>query len=133
MIGTRKRVRTAFTLVEMLVVIVIISILAALITAAASTALWTAKQTKIKVEVDQLAGAIEAFKQKYGSYPPADLSCYYDGTNYYANPTLTSFVARAFPRYTVTTAGLPSLAYQIAYDLVYAPGTPHGTAASICC
>ena len=92
--------RTAFTLVEMLVVIVIISILAALITAAAATALWSAKQTKIKLEVDQLAGSMEAFKQKYGSYPPANLCCPGDGNRHFtANPQLLAFVARAFPRY----------------------------------
>ena len=67
--------RGGFTLVEMLVVIAIIGILAALITAAAAMALSSAKQTRIKVEVDSLASAMEAFKQKYGSYPPADLNC----------------------------------------------------------
>ena len=102
MIRLGKRVRAGFTLVEMLVVIVIISILAALITAAAASALWSAKQTKIKVEVDMLAGAMEAFKQKYNSYPPANLSCMPDMSgNYSANPQLTAFVARAFPRYSI--------------------------------
>jgi prepilin-type N-terminal cleavage/methylation domain-containing protein len=121
MIGLRKRVRTGFTLVEMLVVIVIISILAALITAAAASALWSAKQTKIKVEVDMLAGAMESFKQKYNSYPPANLTCPSDGNmppNYIANPQLVAFVARAFPRYAPVSA--PSLAAQIGYDLTNA-------------
>ena len=107
-----------FTLVEMLVVIVIIGILAALITAAAATALSSAKQTRIKVEVDQLAAAMEAFKQKYGAYPPANLSCLQDTSgNYVCEHQLTSFVARAFPRYAVATAGLPTIPYQIAWDL----------------
>src|ERR1700677_2154910 len=65
--------RSGFTLTEILVVIVIIAILAALITPALSAVLWSARQTKIKVEVDQLASAIEAYKAKYGSYPPANL------------------------------------------------------------
>ena len=35
---------------------------------------WAAKQTKIKVEVDSWPRAMESFKQKYGSYPPANLT-----------------------------------------------------------
>ena len=54
------------TLVEILVVIAIIGILAALITPAIYQAMWSARQTKIKTELDQLASGIEAFKAKYG-------------------------------------------------------------------
>ncbi len=92
----------AFTLVEMLVVIAIVGILAALITPAIYQALWSARQTKIKAEVDQIAAGFEAFKSKYGSYPPANLTA----SGGVANATLTAFVARAFPRYTVTAASL---------------------------
>ncbi|HEX4142709.1 MAG TPA: prepilin-type N-terminal cleavage/methylation domain-containing protein [Pirellulales bacterium] len=116
MIRLGNRSRGGFTLVEMLVVITIISILAALITAAAASALWAAKQTKIKVEVDMLAAAMESFKQKYNSYPPANLTCPNDGNgNLIANAQLTAFVARAFPRYAPVNAA--SLRAQIGYDL----------------
>ena len=105
------RRNSGFTLVEMLVVIAIIGILAALITPAIYQAMWSARQTRIKAELDQLASGIEAFKAKYGAYPPANLTCP-GGT---ANAALTAFVARAFPRYTLN--GAMSLAQSIASDL----------------
>jgi Tfp pilus assembly protein PilE len=96
----------------MLVVIAIIAILAALITPAIFQAMWTARQSRIKTEVDQIASGFEAFKAKYGSYPPANLTINSAGTN---NPALVAFVAKAFPRYTLTTAS--SLGAQIYTDL----------------
>ena len=105
------RRKNGFTLVEMLVVIAIIAILAALITPAVAGALWSARQTKIKVELDQLASGMEAFKAKYGSYPPTNLTC----SSGVANANLQSFVAWAFPRYSLRWAG--SLGAQIAGDL----------------
>lgn len=105
------RLKRAFTLVEMLVVIAIIGILAALVTPALYQAMWSARQTKIKTELDQLVSAVEAFKAKYGSYPPANLTC----SGGVANAGLTAFVAKAFPRYQITSPN--SLAQQIATDL----------------
>lgn len=69
--------RSAFTLVELLVVITIIGILAALITAAGAGALKRAQQARIKVEIDQLAMAIQTYKDGAGSYPP---NCQTDDT-----------------------------------------------------
>jgi prepilin-type N-terminal cleavage/methylation domain-containing protein len=70
--------RAGFTLVELLVVITIIGILAALITAAGAGALKRAQQTRIKTEVDQLAMALQSYKDTAGSYPP---NCQVDDTN----------------------------------------------------
>ncbi|HTU24075.1 MAG TPA: prepilin-type N-terminal cleavage/methylation domain-containing protein [Pirellulales bacterium] len=119
--------RSGFTLVEVLVVLVILAILAALITAAAANALWAAKQYKIKNEVDMLAGAMEAFKQKYNSYPPADLTCPNDANMVpAANSLLLAFVTRAFPRYAIASSTnaytVSSIAEQIGYDLYYGSG-----------
>lgn len=61
---------SAFTLVELLVVITIIGILAGLITGAAIRALNKAKQAAISMEIQQLNGAIEDFKNEYVMYPP---------------------------------------------------------------
>ncbi len=104
------RRKNGFTLTEMLVVIAIIAILAALITPAVYQAMWSARQSKIKIELDQLASGMEAFKAKYGAYPPTNLTC----PSNVANSGLQAFVARAFPRYTVTG----SLGAQIYNDLV---------------
>ena len=61
---------SAFTLVELLVVITIIGILAALLIAAASGALKTAKKARIRAEMEQFNAALEDYKNNVGSYPP---------------------------------------------------------------
>lgn len=85
----RVRARRAFTLVELLTVIVIIGILAGLITAAAVRGRTRARVVAIKSEITQLAMACEAYKEKYGEYPP-------DLTDLVA---LDRHLKRAFPRY----------------------------------
>jgi prepilin-type N-terminal cleavage/methylation domain-containing protein len=68
--SVKTQPRSAFTLVELLVVITIIGILAALITAAGAGALKKARQTKIKAEMDQMDMALQTYKDTAGSYPP---------------------------------------------------------------
>jgi prepilin-type N-terminal cleavage/methylation domain-containing protein len=95
--------RRAFTLVEMLVVITIIAILAALVSVGVVKALETAKQSRIKIEVDGLDAAFRAYKEKYGSYPPCDLRFDPGATDASMagyNAALRAHLARAFPRYT---------------------------------
>src|SRR6478735_2857624 len=61
---------SGFTLVEMLVVITIIGILAALLLPAVNRAIISARNASIAIEVNQLATAIESYKQDKGDYPP---------------------------------------------------------------
>jgi prepilin-type N-terminal cleavage/methylation domain-containing protein len=68
--SVKTQPRSAFTLVELLVVITIIGILAALITAAGAGALKKARQTKIKAEVDQMDMSLQNFKNTYQAFPP---------------------------------------------------------------
>jgi len=63
--------RSAFTLVELLVVIVILSMLASLVTMASSRAMTAARNAAIKAEIDMLHMAIMNYKNEYGSFPPA--------------------------------------------------------------
>jgi len=70
MFGVNHQDRRGFTLTEMLVVIGIIAILAALLLPAVNRAIYTARNAAIAVEVNQLATAIESYKQDKGDYPP---------------------------------------------------------------
>ena len=60
----------AFTLVEMLVVIAIIAILAALILPALSNAREEARKATCKSNCKQIGGAIDVYRQNYGSFYP---------------------------------------------------------------
>jgi len=61
---------SAFTLVELLVVITIIGILASLITGAALRAMGRAKQAAITLELQNIGAAMEDLKNDFGAYPP---------------------------------------------------------------
>jgi len=69
-LGVRGSARRAFTLVEILTVIVIIGILAAIAVPAINGALKAAKTAAIRAEIDVLGQALEAYKLEYGEYPP---------------------------------------------------------------
>ena len=69
------RARAGFTLVELLVVVLIIGILAAIAVPAVFRAIVSTQEATIKIEVDGLTQAVEAYRTKYGEYPP-------DGTNW---------------------------------------------------
>jgi prepilin-type N-terminal cleavage/methylation domain-containing protein len=62
--------RQGFTLIEVLTVIIIISILAALLIPAIGGAVRRAKTAAMRMEVEGLSQAIEAYNSKYGDYPP---------------------------------------------------------------
>jgi prepilin-type N-terminal cleavage/methylation domain-containing protein len=87
------RVRPAFTLVELLVVIVILAMLASLVTVAASRAMTAARNAAIKAEIDMLHMAIMNYKNEYGSFPPCSDTAS-DGSAGLVNRHLS----RLFPR-----------------------------------
>jgi prepilin-type N-terminal cleavage/methylation domain-containing protein len=62
--------RNAFTLVELLVAISIIGILMAIAIPAISRALQRGREAAIRTEVESLNQSVEAYKLKYGDYPP---------------------------------------------------------------
>ncbi len=59
----------AFTLIELLVVIAIIGILAAMLMPVLSVAQQHAKKTTAKLDVNQLASAIEEYESEYSRFP----------------------------------------------------------------
>jgi prepilin-type N-terminal cleavage/methylation domain-containing protein len=61
---------SAFTLVEMLMVIAIIAILASLVTTLGAVAIRKAKISRVQAELQQVKTAIETYKAKLGYYPP---------------------------------------------------------------
>ena len=93
--GIPSAPRSAFTLVELLVVIVILSMLASLITVASMRGMSAARNARIKFEVDLLHTAIMSYKNEYGTYPPC-----FDASGYgsAATSVAVKHVARLFPR-----------------------------------
>jgi len=98
--------RSAFTLVELLVVIVILAMLASLVTVAGSRAMTAARNAAIKAEIDMLHMSIMNYKNEYGSFPPCHDSLTLTGTGLAGR-----HVARLYPRSTtaVITSELNTL------------------------
>ena len=70
MFRRQPKAARAFTLVEMLVVLGIIAVLVALLMPAVMSAVNSARRAKIATELSQLSGAVEAYKNDKGDYPP---------------------------------------------------------------
>src|SRR5579871_1499143 len=93
-----------FTLVELLVVITIIGILIGLLAPVVANAIYYAKVSRIATEISNLDGAFKNYKEKYGSYPPSDIST--ASLSNQNNPQyilLSQHLAKAFPRCNVQT------------------------------
>ncbi|OHB71705.1 MAG: hypothetical protein A2V70_08030 [Planctomycetes bacterium RBG_13_63_9] len=106
-IAACRRPRRAFTLIEMLVVVVIIGILAGLVTAAAIAARNRAKIAVIQVEVSQLDMAIKEYKNKFGDYPPDFYGVHEDyppAIRDAARTAVLRHLTKAFPRCTISGA-----------------------------
>ena len=69
-----RQIRSAFTVVELLVVITVIAILTAILVPVVGSAYKRANEFAIQNEMSQLDQAIEQFKIKYGFYPPSFIS-----------------------------------------------------------
>lgn len=70
--GTRRRRRPAFSLVELMVVIVIIGLLAGAATVAVRSYLIRGKQGVAKMEIAKICQAIDTFYAEYDRYPSND-------------------------------------------------------------
>lgn len=91
--------RAGFTLVELMVVILIISILSALLTMAVSRGIATAKRTRNRTEIAQLAAAVDTFKAAYRvDYIPSRI--YLSETGNYTAGTADSlaYLQRLWPK-----------------------------------
>ena len=84
--------RDGFTLVELMVVIVIIIILMGLLTPVLVGVMANAREARITSEIAAMEGAIKAYKERYGQFPPSDFSSYNSPTG-----QIALHLAHAFP------------------------------------
>lgn len=68
-----QRSQSAFTLIELLVVIAIMGIIASLLVGLAPVAGAKMSESRVRSELSALVMSIEAYKDKYGFYPPDGL------------------------------------------------------------
>ncbi len=92
--------RSAFTLVELLVVVVIIGMLMAIVTPAVMRVRSSAINSKVKAETDMLHMALMNYKNEFGSFPPAEMADLWDATKGEVNTRSQAYrhLVRLFPR-----------------------------------
>ncbi len=85
-----------FTLVEMLIVIAIIGVLAGLLAWGVNAARVAILKRAQKAEIENIASAVERYREKYGDYPP-------DGSSW---PVMEAHLRKAFPNILITELNL---------------------------
>jgi prepilin-type N-terminal cleavage/methylation domain-containing protein len=123
----RRRYCKAFTLIELMIVIVIIGVLVALLLPVVTGAVRTAKHARVAAEFDVLSVKLEAFKVKYGEYPPSRIMLSEDGAWNFADDTMipvaggageditygqlsqrtVSYIRRFWPQVPISTTAAP--------------------------
>jgi general secretion pathway protein G len=118
--GTDSRVRAAFTLVEILIVVVILGILAALVVPQFSNASQTARQSTLRDDLQYLRMQFGVFKAQHREIPPG----YTTGAQ--GTPSEASFVAQMtqFSAQDCTTSAAYTSTYQYGPYLSRMPDNP---------
>lgn len=99
-----RRCRAAFTLVEVLVVVVILGLVFSLIIGGLGAVTNSARNATVESELYQLDSALQQYSGLYGELPPTMLSSYtaaspaFDHTEF-LNQVFARHVRRMFPRY----------------------------------
>ncbi len=95
--------RSGFTLTELLVVIVIIGIIVGITLPAVQYARKRAMAISIRVDIQNLENAVEAYKEKYGDYPP----------DFSHKDIVRKHILKAWPRIDTTAGGELELAWTV--------------------
>ncbi|WP_417851011.1 type II secretion system protein [Thalassoglobus sp.] len=107
-----QRTRRAFSLVEIMIVLVIIGILLGLLFPAISKAITTARNATVTSEISNLAKAIGEFKLKYGVEPPSRIYLHEDSSNWSNTDLRTreskAFIRQVWPNFDFTYANAPT-------------------------
>ena len=90
-LSSSRRRYTAFTLVELLVVMGIIAILAGAALVGVSSALRFAKRTKANTTASQIATAVQNYYTEYGVYPTADAAGGTPTDDFYSGTSATTW------------------------------------------
>ncbi len=91
--------RTAFTLIEVLMVVVIIGILAAFIVPAVGGALKRARVTSVRVEISQFETAIGKFRSVYNMDPPSNITLYETSAGWTGDPNSSALIRQLWPQF----------------------------------
>jgi prepilin-type N-terminal cleavage/methylation domain-containing protein len=97
--SARRTSRSAFTLVELMIVIVIITILASILIPTIGRVIVRTREAQVITEINGLTAAIAAFKSKYGVEPPSRITIYLTGdpvgkTGWFTPTTTTAVPAQ---------------------------------------
>ena len=103
-----KRVRSAFTLVELLVVVAIIGMITAIAVPTIFGAIASARNAKTKSELDMLHMAFMNYKNEYGSFPPANMQGLWVSNQVNKSHAVYKHLVRSYPRLNEVTSGASS-------------------------